>query len=64
MIRNNQSIILCQKMPARLNYTHEDFLNLFIIYGECDNVISRTCSAFTTRYPQKRKITLTLQHAY
>ena len=33
-------------MPARLNYTHEDFLNLFVIYGECDKVISRTCSTF------------------
>ena len=42
-------------MPARLNYTHEDFLNLFIIYGECDKVISRTCSTFATRYPEKRK---------
>lgn len=42
-------------MPGRLNYTNEDYLNLFIIYGECDKVISRTCDTFAIRYPQKQK---------
>ncbi|KAI4471956.1 transposable element tc3 transposase-like protein [Holotrichia oblita] len=42
-------------MPTRLNYTNEDYLNLFIIYGECNKVISRTCDTFAARYPQKQK---------
>ncbi|XP_071054645.1 uncharacterized protein [Onthophagus taurus] len=42
-------------MPARLNYTNEDYLNLFIIYGECNKVLTRTCDTFAARYPQKRK---------
>lgn len=42
-------------MPGRLNYTNDDYLNLFIIYGECNKVLSRTCDTFATRYPQKRK---------
>jgi len=42
-------------MPGRLNYTHEDYLNLFIIYGECGKVITRTCDTFAIRYPQKQK---------
>lgn len=31
-------------MPSQLNYTHEDNLNLFIIYGDCDT--------FATRFPE------------
>jgi hypothetical protein len=42
-------------MPGRLNYTHEDYLNLFIIYGECNKVVSRTCDIFAIRYPDKQK---------
>jgi ribosomal protein S24E len=42
-------------MPGRLNYTNEDYLNLFIIYGECNKVISRTCDTFSMRYPEKQK---------
>lgn len=42
-------------MPGRLNYTHEDYLNLFIIYGECNKVLSRTCEIFANRYPEKQK---------
>lgn len=39
-------------MPARLNYSNEDYLNLFIIYGECDRVLKRTCDTFATRFPE------------
>ena len=42
-------------MPGRLNYTHEDYLNLFIIYTECDKILSRTCDIFANRYPEKQK---------
>ena len=42
-------------MPGRLNYSHEDYFNLFVIYGECNKVISRTSFTFATRYPEKQK---------
>ena len=32
-------LLLLIMAPYRLNYTHEDNLNLFIIYGECDKVL-------------------------
>ena len=44
-------------MPGRLNFTGEDYLNLFMIYGECNKVISRTCDLFATIYPLKQKPT-------
>lgn len=44
-------------MPRLINFTNEDYLNLFIIYGECHKVISRTCDTFATRYPHKQKPT-------
>ena len=50
MIRNNQPSSYVKTMPARLNYTHEDFLNLFIIYGECDKVISRNLQHILLRF--------------
>lgn len=41
------------KLPkmSRLGYNNEDFLNLLIIYGECNRIISRTCRLFAERYP-------------
>ena len=43
---------------GRLNYTHEDYLNLFIIYGECNKVLSRTCDVLANSYPEKQKPSL------
>lgn len=34
-----------------MNCTHENHLNSFIIYGEHDKVISRTCDTIATRFP-------------
>lgn len=33
-------------MPGRLNYTDEDYLNLFIICGKCNKLLSRKCEIF------------------
>ena len=41
--------------PGRLNYTHEDYLNLFIIYGECNKVLSRTCDVFANKCSEKQE---------
>ena len=38
---------------SRLGYSNEDFLNLIIIYGECNRIIDRTCRVFAQRYPDK-----------
>lgn len=38
---------------SRLGYSNEDFLNLLIIYGECNRIIARTCRVFADRYPNK-----------
>lgn len=38
---------------AHLGYTNDDFLNLIIIYGECNRIVSRTCRVFAERYPEK-----------
>ena len=43
--------------PGRLNYTHEDYLNLFIIYGGCIKVLSRTCDAFANKCSEKQAST-------
>lgn len=40
---------------SRLGYSNEDFLNLLIIYGECNRIASRTCRVFHERYPQLPK---------
>lgn len=42
---------------ARLGYTNEDFLNIIVIYGECNKVVTRTCDTFADRYPEKPKPT-------
>ena len=41
--------------PGRLNYTHEDYLNLFIIHGECNKVLSRTCDVFANKCSDKQE---------
>lgn len=33
------------------NYTNEIIMNLFIIYGQCDKNISRTCRKFNATHP-------------
>lgn len=33
-------------MAGRLNYTNNDYLNLFSIYGECDKIVSWTMGIF------------------
>lgn len=38
---------------ARLGYTNQDFLNLLLIYGECDRIAARACRVFVERYPDK-----------
>lgn len=43
-------------MPSRLLYSKEDYLNLFVIYGECVKVVSRTCEVFAACYPEKQKL--------
>lgn len=37
-------------MPGRLNYTHENYLNLLIVYGECNQILK-----FVERYSDKGK---------
>lgn len=37
------------------NYTHEDYLILFLLCGESDEVISRRCDTCATRLPAKQK---------
>lgn len=37
---------------ARLGFSNEDFINLMLIYGECDKVFNRTCAVFIERYPE------------
>jgi len=32
-------------------YSNEDILNLFIIHGECNRILLRTCITFNERYP-------------
>lgn len=42
---------------ARLGFSNEDFLNLIIVYGECDRVLNRTCDVFAERYPNVPRAT-------
>lgn len=42
-------------MLGRLNLTHENYLNLFLIYEEFAYGISRTCNTYATRFPEKQK---------
>lgn len=34
-----------------MNYTYRDIFNSFVIYGEWNIIISRTCGVFNERYP-------------
>lgn len=45
-------------MPGGLNYTHEGYLKLFFISGECNKVLLRTCQISAARYPDKHKLSL------
>lgn len=38
---------------ARLQLNNEDYVNLILIHGECDKVVSRTCALFIRRYPDR-----------
>lgn len=38
-------------------YTHEEIMNLFIIYGQCHKNISRTCRRFNEKYPNAQALT-------
>lgn len=40
---------------ARVGYNNHDFVNLLVIYGECNKVLTRTCDTYATRYPEKPK---------
>lgn len=35
---------------AENNYSNQDIMNLFIIFGQCDKIISRTCRKFNETY--------------
>lgn len=39
-------------MPGRFNYKQR---YLSFIYEQCDNIISRTCEIFATRFPKNQK---------
>lgn len=36
-----------------LGFSNEDYLNLIIIYGECNRITDRTCRLFAERYPER-----------
>lgn len=36
---------------ANVGFTNDYFLNLIIIYGECNRIVERTCRVFAERYP-------------
>lgn len=42
---------------ARLELNNEDYLNLLLIHGECDRVVTRTCALFAIRYPDRPRPT-------
>lgn len=35
-----------------MKYSQEDYLNLFIIYAECDRVLSSTWDTITSQFPE------------
>ena len=43
-------------MPKNL-FSNKDYLNLIIIYGQCDKVISRTVRTFQERFPDRPRPT-------
>lgn len=38
---------------ARNGFTHQDFWNLIVIYGEMDRIAARTCRTFIERYLER-----------
>lgn len=42
---------------ANVGFTNDDFLNLIIIYGECNRIVERTCRVFAERYPNRPNAT-------
>lgn len=42
-------------IPEWLNYTNGDYSNFLIVYGECDEVISKECDTFVIRYSLNQK---------
>ena len=33
------------------NYANEDLMKLFILHGQCDQIIARTCRKFNKMFP-------------
>lgn len=40
-----------------MSYTNEQILDLYIIHGECQRIIERTCRTFNNRYPHVSRMT-------
>lgn len=41
-------------MPRRLNYSHEQYYNLFD--KESNKAVTRACDTFAVRYPRKQSV--------
>ncbi|MVN24212.1 hypothetical protein GO639_03360 [Staphylococcus aureus] len=39
-------------MNANIDYSNEVIIILFIIHGQCDRIIARTCRKFNQMYPE------------
>ena len=35
-----------------MNYSNEVLMKLFILHGQCDQIIARTCRKFNQMYPE------------
>lgn len=42
---------------SRSGFTNEDFMNLMVVFGECQKIISRTVRAYNEKYPNRLRAT-------
>lgn len=52
---SNLNTFYISKHFCTVNYTNEDLLNVFIVYGQYKKVLTRTFDALTAQYLQKQK---------
>ena len=39
-------------MTENINYSNEVLMKLFILHGQCDQIIAKTCRKFNKMYPE------------
>ena len=39
-------------MTENINYSNEVLMKIFILHGQCDQIIARTCRKFNKMYPE------------